>query len=309
MPNRIIKESICTSENLNRLSVNAEVFFYRLMVNCDDYGRLPANLQILRSRLFPLKVDEILPEMVDSYLSELVHAELIYIYETDGKTLLQVQNWDRHQQKRAKHSKYPAYDSASMRLISCASNCNNVTEHDGICITPDIKCNHEQSYVPENRETRNENREEKNNVPPPGDDPPENDNPAKTSKIFGPASAEYKIADYLLSKILELDSKARRPNLQLWAMDIDKMIRIDKRAPAEVKDLIDFAHGDNFWRKNILSAGKLREKATALTAAMNGKKARGGTGYGSDAKYAAENSKPSKFADFDPSQHQFRSDG
>ncbi len=158
----------------------------------------------------------------------------------------------------------------------------------------------------------------KNNVPPSGDAPPENEKPPKspkasghdkTTRIFGPASPEYKIAAYLLGKIMELDSKARQPNLQLWAMDIDKMIRLDNRTPAEVKDLIDFSHGDSFWRKNILSASKLREKATALTAAMKAKSSQGGPGYGSNAKHAAENSKPSKFAGFDASQHQFRSDG
>ena len=39
MPNRILKDSICTSPNIDTLSREAEVFFYRLLVQCDDHGR------------------------------------------------------------------------------------------------------------------------------------------------------------------------------------------------------------------------------------------------------------------------------
>ena len=38
MPNRILKESICTSESLVGLSAEAEVLFYRLIVKADDFG-------------------------------------------------------------------------------------------------------------------------------------------------------------------------------------------------------------------------------------------------------------------------------
>ena len=55
MPNRILKESICTSENIQQLSPFEEITFYRLMVNCDDYGRMDARPRILISKLFPLR--------------------------------------------------------------------------------------------------------------------------------------------------------------------------------------------------------------------------------------------------------------
>ena len=55
MSNRILKESICASENIDGLSAFQETFFYRLIVNCDDYGRMDARAKILAARLFPLK--------------------------------------------------------------------------------------------------------------------------------------------------------------------------------------------------------------------------------------------------------------
>ena len=55
MPNRILKESICTSGSIDDLSWFEEVLFYRLIVNCDDYGRFDGRTAIIKNRLFPLK--------------------------------------------------------------------------------------------------------------------------------------------------------------------------------------------------------------------------------------------------------------
>ena len=55
MPNRILKESICVSDDIDGLSWFEEVVFYRLLVNCDDYGRFDGRPAVLKNRLFPLK--------------------------------------------------------------------------------------------------------------------------------------------------------------------------------------------------------------------------------------------------------------
>lgn len=140
MPNRIIKESICTSDNLNDLTPEQEVFFYRLMVNCDDFGRMDARPQILLAKCFPLKLHLVSVDSIEQYLQALVQQDLIILYEVDDKPYLQMTTWDKHQQKRAKHSKYPPPPSSD-------SNNNNL-------ISNDINCNQEQSNAPENRETR-----------------------------------------------------------------------------------------------------------------------------------------------------------
>ena len=122
MPNRILKESICTSDNIDRLSPPAEIAFYRLMVNCDDYGRMDARPKILKSRLFPLK--DVSESDMESWLKEMVEADLILIYYHDGKPYLQMKTWDRHQQVRAKRSKYPSSDE---------NTCNQMISNDSKC--------------------------------------------------------------------------------------------------------------------------------------------------------------------------------
>ena len=43
------------------------------------------------------------------------------------------------------------------------------------------------------------------------------------------------------------------------------MMRLDKRTPAAIRELIEFSQADHFWLQNILSMGTLREKFDQLT--------------------------------------------
>lgn len=139
MPNRILKETICTSCEIDNLSLGAERLFYRLIVQCDDFGRMDARLPIIRAKCFPLKLDKVKDADVKKWLKEISDAGLIKIYTVDSKPYLYFVNWSKHQQKRANYSKYPAPD-------------------DGV-ISDDINCNQSQEDVPEKRESRIEKRE------------------------------------------------------------------------------------------------------------------------------------------------------
>ena len=128
MPNRIIKESICTSDNLDQLSAFHETMFYRLLVNCDDYGRMDARPKILAAKLFPLK--DIRTSQIEEGLRALTSAELVIIYEVDGKPFLQMKTWERHQQIRAKKSKYPSPESGK---VVPDSTCKQMMADDSKC--------------------------------------------------------------------------------------------------------------------------------------------------------------------------------
>lgn len=127
MPNRIIKESICTSDTIDTLSWFEEVLFYRLMVNCDDFGRFDGRPTIIKNRLFPLK-DNLTIKTVSAALTSLANSGLVAMYEFDGKPYLYLPTWNKHQSVRAKKSKYPSPD-------------------DGLQAN-EIKCNHVKANVP-----------------------------------------------------------------------------------------------------------------------------------------------------------------
>ena len=106
MPNRILKESICVSDDIDGLSWFEEVVFYRLIVNCDDYGRFDGRPAVLKNRLFPLKESVTLKSVTEA-VHTLASAGLVVLYEYEGKPYLYIPTWTKHQNVRAKRSKYP----------------------------------------------------------------------------------------------------------------------------------------------------------------------------------------------------------
>ena len=143
MPNRILKESICTSCEIDRLTTEEENLFYRLLVNCDDFGRMDARAPVLISKCYPLRIHKLDDEQVDTELQTLARVGLVTLYEINGKRYLFITNWEKHQQKRAKHSKYP--DPLQTSVINGNHLQSNVPETTRIENTrienADIKCN------------------------------------------------------------------------------------------------------------------------------------------------------------------------
>ena len=126
MPNRIIKESICTSDSVDQLSWFEEVLFYRLIVNCDDYGRYDGRPAIIKNRLFPLK-NKLTEKAVRDAIASLVSANLVIYYVIGDKPFLQLKTWEEHQSIRAKKSKYPSpSDSACSHLKADEINCKQM---------------------------------------------------------------------------------------------------------------------------------------------------------------------------------------
>lgn len=126
MPNRIIKESICTSDEINSLKPDEEILFYRLLVNCDDYGRFDARPAIIRAKCFSLRIDKIKDKDIDIWLKSLTKSKLIILYKVNDKPYLQLITWEKHQQIRAHKSKFPGLDDENAVLISDDINCNQL---------------------------------------------------------------------------------------------------------------------------------------------------------------------------------------
>lgn len=108
MPNRVIKETACSSETLEKLTDLEERVFWRLIVNCDDFGCMDARLPFLRSRLFTLRTVEQIPDSVlKAAIKRLQEVGLIRGYHVDGKPYMYVIHWYDHQTQRATKPKYP----------------------------------------------------------------------------------------------------------------------------------------------------------------------------------------------------------
>jgi hypothetical protein len=141
MPNRIIKESICTSKDINRLSADEEVFWYRLIVNCDDHGYLDADPSILRAKTFPRRIDTVTDELIVSWLQALTRLAMVEVFEKDGAFYLHLPSWATHQQVRSKRSKYPQVDDACRILIADDITCQHLISDDSTCPRNPIQSN------------------------------------------------------------------------------------------------------------------------------------------------------------------------
>ena len=80
---------------------------------------------------------------------------------------------------------------------------------------------------------------------------------------------DFDLTDLLINGILKNDGKAKVPEKGTstylnWANQARLMREADDRPPQEIEALIRFSQEDEFWQSNILSMGKLREKATQL---------------------------------------------
>ena len=105
MPERILRPGILTSERVNRLDWEQEVFYRRLMSVVDDFGRFDARPSILRAALYPLAVERVREANVQRSLAACEAAGLVRLYSSSGKAFLELA--DFRQRMRAKTSKYP----------------------------------------------------------------------------------------------------------------------------------------------------------------------------------------------------------
>lgn len=112
MGNRILKDSIRTSMEIDALNWFEEVMFYRLIVSVDDYGVYPADPVLLAHLLFPRK-ESISRKAIESALDHLEQLHLIYRYHDSKQcAFLHLTTWDKHQRLRTTHRKYPGPEDA-----------------------------------------------------------------------------------------------------------------------------------------------------------------------------------------------------
>ncbi|MEM8052723.1 hypothetical protein Q4Q99_14320 [Morganella morganii] len=80
---------------------------------------------------------------------------------------------------------------------------------------------------------------------------------------------DLKAAQWIFQLITRISPSAKTPNWSGWANDVRLMREQDNRTHSDICQMFKFANQDNFWKSNILSPAKLREKWTQLEAKRN----------------------------------------
>ena len=117
MPNRVIKESLKRSPQIDSLTWFEEVVFCRLIITADDYGCVDGRPIVLKHDLFPTK-DSITVAAVKNAVAKLAEQKLVIPYEVDGLPYLYLTTWTRHQRLRKSRHKYPLPEAELFDSIS-----------------------------------------------------------------------------------------------------------------------------------------------------------------------------------------------
>lgn len=146
LPNRIIKDSIHTSERINALSDFQFRIWVSLITYVDDYGRGDARPAVIRGTCFPLR-DRITNKDIEAALKALADTGCVGLYEVGGKPYLYFPNWESHQRVRTKVSKCPEPPSAAI--------CRNPPQSAASCgLNPESRIQNPESESKEGEEQR-----------------------------------------------------------------------------------------------------------------------------------------------------------
>ena len=85
-------------------------------------------------------------------------------------------------------------------------------------------------------------------------------NKRSNKKMFEQNSIQIVLSNLLLAFINGRNWNFKAPDIQKWAVEVDRMLTIDRRNPCAIMNVICWCQADEFWQNNILSTAKLRKQ-------------------------------------------------
>ena len=113
MPNRMMKDSLFTSEKISSLSDFEFRVWVSLILLVDDVGRGDARPAIIKGHAFPLR-ERVTNRDIDAALHGLADKGCVSLYTVDGKPYFYFPTWGNHQRIRDVKPKYPAPEDGEM---------------------------------------------------------------------------------------------------------------------------------------------------------------------------------------------------
>ena len=144
MPNRIIKESLCDSEKVAKMSDFQFRLWIGLITQADDAGRGDARPAILKGRIFPLR-EQVTTKQIETALRELATIGSVILYEVGGKPYYAHKHWSEHQRIRDVKPKYPAPEEG---VCQSAADCGELPQIAAGCGLNPIQSNTNQNQNP-----------------------------------------------------------------------------------------------------------------------------------------------------------------
>ena len=239
--------SISTSKKVNLLSMKAALLYTWAIAHFDDYGLQEGDARILKATIVPLRDDIPLNEIPDliheiaSTKANETDPPLWVVYHTEKDTFICDPVNSERQTFHGFHKK-PSKIAAFLKTHQYS--------------VPDW-CNVGADWVPDWCLSEGEVKGSEGEV---------------KDKRSVATERGFKLSERLLKSIRTWNPDFKptfdKNDLNRWGLDFDLAMRVDKRSPTYIELVIDWLPKDEFWRKNILSGLKLREKYDRLVVEM-----------------------------------------
>ena len=250
---RSIKPEFWRSEDIADLTVEDRLLFIGLWSYVDDNGVGIDRLADVCADLFALDLERDPPETfarVSRGLQNLSEAGRIVRYTVEGKSYLHITNWSKHQRiDKPNKARYPHPDA------------ENATIREEVA-TPSR--DPRETPAPGTEEQGNRGTGEQGTCDPA--DAGSSSDAASGADTTTTPDAEA-LSHYLADRIRTNGNKVRTVGKR-WHDAMDRLIRLDGYTPEQIRQVIDWSQGNEFWAPNILSAPKLREKFDTLKGQM-----------------------------------------
>ena len=252
---RSIKPEFWRSEDIADLTVEDRLLFIGLWSYVDDNGVGIDRLADVCADLFALDLERDPPETfarVSRGLQNLSEAGRIVRYTVEGKSYLHITNWSKHQRiDKPNKARYPHPDA------------ENATIREEVA-TPSR--HPRETPAPGTEEQGNRGTGEQGTCDP-ADAGSLSDAASGTDATEATNPDAEALSHYLADRIRTNGNKVRTVGKR-WHDAMDRLIRLDGYTPEQIRQVIDWSQGNEFWAPNILSAPKLREKFDTLKGQM-----------------------------------------
>ena len=223
---RTIKPEFWVDDVMVELPFEARLLFIGLWNFVDDEGYIEDKPKRIKMQIFP--ADDVL---IEDSLNALCDSGRLHAFDSDQGPLLQVANWDRHQKiNRPTPTRFTGITRKDRR--------DSVRTHGAVT-----------------ERSRGKGKERKGKE-------------ETTSLMSEVADATTRPdVEYLLDVLDEeiVRNGGKKPNRTKKNRDAARLLLDrDGKTVEQVERAIRWAHGNEFWRSNILSMSKLREKYDQL---------------------------------------------
>ena len=258
---RMIKPEFWRSPDLAKMGYFERLLFIGLWQVADDQGNGPTDPVLIATELFPFDFSEdpaaVLANCKDG-INALASYGFVNLYRAEGKTYYNIPKFQKHQTiNRPSKPQFPGPEEGQKISPTHTTLSESSVSQSGATSEPSVST-HDRLTLKEVKEVEvEENRKESL-----GSSDEHSDAPLEV-----PREDVEQLLDHLDNRIQENDPEARLPSRTKHNKDAARLL-LDKdgRTPEQVMAAIDYATTDEFWRANIRSMSKLREKYDTLRA-------------------------------------------